>query len=423
MKSAKHIIVGAGITGLYLAYQLLLKGVSAVDIVIFEGSKRIGGRIYTNEHKGFRYSVGAGRLGKKHKYVMKIIKDFKLQDQIINIGKNTNYFVEGRLMNEAELLSHYKSNFKSLNELWKYAIEKKLNGNKYDPSLYNLHNYFSLILSENEVELLKISFGYIGEMYDMNAYNGLITLRKDFDIRNNEFFVLRDGIHILCDVLYKYILDAGVSVIFSSILEDVCDSASGECGERGDKKYVKVNGVKHSYSKLYLTIKRGDYMNIGYFKKYESLFNTVSDGHLLRIFAQYKDVWFKDMPKILTQNKLQFIIPIDYNSGLIQISYSDRYNADFWNAFKNEKDVKKYLTKILNEMFPEKNIKEPEWITMHFWKAGDHMWNVGVNTKKIQEKMDDIFIPKDIYILGETYSERQAWIEGAIETVHKKLNI
>jgi monoamine oxidase len=417
MKRTKHIIVGAGITGLYLAYKLLLKGVSATDIVIFEGSDRIGGRIYTNEHKGFRYSVGAGRLGKKHKYVMKIIKDFKLQDQIINIGKNTNYFVEGRLMNEAELLSHYKSNFKSLNELWRYAIEKKLNGNKYDPSLYNLHNYFSLILSANDVELLKISLGYIGEMYDMNAYNGLLTLRKDFDIRNNEFFILRDGIHILCDVLYKYILDAGVSVKFSSILEDVCDS------ESGDKKYVKVSGVKHSYSKLYLTIKRGDYMNIGYFKKYESLFNTVSDGHLLRIFAQYKDVWFKDMPKILTQNKLQFIIPIDYNSGLIQISYSDRYNADFWNAFKNEKDVKKYLTKILNEMFPEKNIKEPEWITMHFWKAGDHMWNVGVNTKKIQEKMDDIFIPKDIYILGETYSERQAWIEGAIETVHKKLNI
>jgi monoamine oxidase len=423
MKNAKHIIVGAGITGLYLAYKLILKGVSAADIVIFEGSDRIGGRIYTNEHKGFRYSVGAGRLGKKHKYVMKIIKDFKLQDQIINIGKNTNYFVEGRLMNEEELLKHYKSNFKSLNELWRYAIEKKLNGNKYDPRLYNLHNYFSLILDENEVELLKISLGYIGEMYDMNAYNGLLTLRKDFDIRDNEFFVLRDGIHILCDVLYKYILDAGASVIFSSMLEDVCDGEDCASGERGDKKYIKVNGEKHSYSKLYLTIKRGDYMNIGYFKKYESIFNTVSDGHLLRIFAQYKDVWFKDMSKILTQNKLQFIIPIDYNSGLIQISYSDRYNADFWNAFKNEKDVKKYLTKILNEMFPEKNIKEPEWITMHFWKAGDHMWNVGVNTKKIQEKIDEIFIPKDIYILGETYSERQAWIEGAIETVHKKLNI
>ena len=47
------------------------------------------------------------------------------------------------------------------------------------------------------------------------------------------------------------------------------------------------------------------------------------------------------------------------------------------------------------------------------------MWNVGINTKKIQDKMDTIFIPKDIYILDETYSERQVWIEGAIETVHK----
>ena len=409
----KHTIIGSGITGLYLAYKLLLSGIPSVDIVIFEGSGRIGGRIYTNEHNGFKYSVGAGRLGKKHKYVMKLIKDFKLQDQIITISKNTNYFIEGHLMNEEQLLKHYNSNFKSLNELWRYAIEKKLNGNKYDPNLYNLHNYFSLILSANDVELLKISLGYLGEMYDMNAYNGLLTLRKDFDIRNNEFFVLRDGIQILCDVLYKYIVNAGVSVKFSSILEDVKD----------DKKSIRVNGNIYNYSKLYLTLKRGDYMKINYFKKYDYLFNTVSDGHLLRIFAQYKDVWFKDMPKILTQNKLQFIIPIDYNSGLIQISYSDRYNADFWNAFKNDKEVKKYLTKILNEMFPEKNIKEPEWITMHYWGSGDHLWNVGVNTKNIQDKIDELFIPKDIYILGETYSERQAWIEGAIETVHKKLNI
>ena len=408
----KHTIIGSGITGLYLAYKLLLNGVPSADIVIFEGSQRIGGRIYTNEYKGFRYSVGAGRLGKKHKYVMKLIKDFNLQDQMITISKNTNYFIEGRLMNEQRLLKHYNSKFKSLKELWGYAIEKN-KGNKYDPNLYNLHNYFSLILSANEVELLKVSLGYIGEMYDMNAYNGLLTLRKDFDISNNDFFVLRDGIQILCDVLYKYIVDAGVSVKFSSILEDIKDN----------KKTIKVNGNIYNYSKLYLTLKRSDYMKINYFKKYDYLFNTVSDGHLLRIFAQYKDVWFKDMPKILTQNKLQFIIPIDYNSGLIQISYSDRYNADFWNAFKTEKDVKKYLTKILNEMFPEKNIKEPEWITMHFWESGDHMWNVGVNTKNIQYKIDEIFIPKDIYILGETYSERQAWVEGAIETVHKKLNI
>ena len=166
---------------------------------------------------------------------------------------------------------------------------------------------------------------------------------------------------------------------------------------------------------------RGDYLNIPYFKKYENVLNSVNDGKLLRIYAQFKDVWFKDMPKTLTDNKLQFIIPIDYNSGLIQISYTDSYNADFWNAFKDDKSVKKHIKKLLDEMFPDKKIKEPDWITMHYWSSGDHMWKVGINSKKIQKTIDSLFTKKDIYILGETYCDRQAWVEGAIETVHKKV--
>lgn len=409
----KHLIIGAGISGLYLAYKLLSQGINSNDIIIFEKSNRIGGRIYTHENRGYKYSAGAGRIGRKHKYVMKLIKDFNLQEQIININKNNNYFVNGKLMNEQQLLKYFNSQYKSLDELWKYAIEKKINIKKYDLNNYNLHNYFSLILPTNEVELLKISLGYVAEMYDMNAYNGLLTLRKDFDVKNKDFFVLRDGIHILCDVLSENIRNAGVTISLSSTLEDVYD----------DKKYIIVNGINYNYTKLYLTIKRKDYMDIKYFKKYDYLFNSVVDGKLLRIYARYKDVWFKNMPKVLAQNNIQFIIPIDYESGLIQISYSDSYNAEFWNNFKNEKDVMKYLTKILNEMFPEKKIKEPEWITMHYWEAGDHLWKVGTNSKKIQKNIDDIFISKNIYILGETYSDRQAWIEGALETIHNKLNI
>ena len=177
----KHLIIGAGITGLYLAYKLLSQGINSNDIILFEKSDRIGGRIYTYENSGYKYSVGAGRLGKKHKYVMKLIIDFNLEDQMIDINKTNNYFVDGKLMNEQQLLRHYKSQYKSLNDLWRYAIEKKVN-NKYDLNNYNLHNYFSLILPTNEVDLLKTSLGYIAEMYDMNAYNGLLTLRKDFDI-------------------------------------------------------------------------------------------------------------------------------------------------------------------------------------------------------------------------------------------------
>jgi hypothetical protein len=313
-------------------------------------------------------------------------------------------------MTEKDLLKYYNSKYNSLEELWDHSINYKT---KVDKRNYNLHNYFSLFMPSNEVEILNKSLGYIGEIFDMNAHNAILTLRKDFDVKKNEFFVLKDGIQILCDVLYEYLKSSNVKIILKANMTEINDD---------DKTYI-VHNKKYKYEKIYFTIKRKDYTNLNYFKKYKNLFNSVSDGRLFRIYAQFKDVWFKDMPKILTDNKLQFIIPIDYNSGLIQISYSDSYNADFWNAIKSNKKVKKHIKKLLDEMFPDKKIKEPEWITMHYWDAGDHMWKVGINSKKIQKTIDSLFIKKDIYILGETYCDRQAWIEGAIETVHKKILI
>ena len=408
-RSMKHVIIGSGITGLYLAYKLItIKKINPSDIVIYEKLNRIGGRIHTYENNGFKYSVGAGRLGKKHKKVMSLIKDFNLTDEIIDINKNNNYYINGTYMNEQELLTYYKSSYNSIIELWKYAINKKMNVNK---NIYNLHNYFSLFLPSNEVELLKISMGYITEFYDMNSKNALETIKKDFDMVDKSFFVLKNGIQILCDKLYEYLLTKKVKIIFNSTLTDIND----------DNKTYIINKESYKYSKLYLTITKCDYLKMPYFNKYKNILESVNDGKLLRIYAKYTEVWFKGMPKILTDNKLQFIIPIDYENGIIQISYSDSYNADYWNSFNDKKTIKKHITRILNNMFPEKNIKEPEWISLHYWSSGDHLWKVGINSKNINKQIDEIFIKKGIHILGETYSERQSWIEGAIETVHKKI--
>jgi hypothetical protein len=405
----KHIIIGTGISGLYLGYKLIKeKNENGKNIKIYEKNNRIGGRIYTYENKenNFKYSVGAGRLGKKHKYIMRLIKDFNLEDQIIDINKEKKYFINGKLMNEKELLKHHNSKYSTLNKLWEYAIYTKIKTNETN---LNLHNYFTLLMDSNEIELLKDSLGYISEFYEMNAQNALLTLRKDFDVENNDFFILKDGIEILCDVLHKYLLEKNVKIELNSVLNDINEN----------EKEVIINNRKENYNNLYLTIKRQDYLKIPYFLKYEKLLNNVSDGHLLRIYAQYKDVWFKNLPKTLTQNKLQFIIPIDYETGLIQISYSDSYNATFWNNLKNKKEVKMHLKRMLNEMFPNKNIKDPNWITMHYWDAGVHFWKTGIKPKKIQKEIFKIFSKKNIYILGETYCDRQAWADGALETVHK----
>ena len=128
----KHIIIGTGITGLYLAYNLIkIKNILPKNITIYEKDNRIGCRIYTFENKdnNLKYSVGAGRLGKKHKYIMKLIKEFNLEEQIIDINKDKKYFINNKLMNEKELLNHHNSKFTSLNKLWEYAIYTKININ------------------------------------------------------------------------------------------------------------------------------------------------------------------------------------------------------------------------------------------------------------------------------------------------------
>tara|TARA_B000000475_G_scaffold89048_1_gene72142 strand:- start:2657 stop:3877 length:1221 start_codon:yes stop_codon:yes gene_type:complete len=404
-----HIIIGSGITGLYTAYKLIKKKkIKPENILIFEKSNRIGGRIYTYENDNFKYSVGAGRLGKKHKYVMKLLKDFNLENEIIDIKKDKLYFIDNILMNEKELLKYYNSKFKSLNDLWKYALTTKTNINTKE---INLHNYFSTILSTSDVKILQKSLNYISEMYDMNAYNALNTLKKDFDVENNDFFILKSGLHIICDKLYEYLIKNKVSINLNNDLKDIDNK----------KKIVYINNKNYKYDKVYLTIKRNDYLQINFFKQYHDIFNSVSDGNLLRIYAKYKNVWFKNIPKILTDNKLQFIIPIDYDNGLIQISYSDSYNANFWNNLENENIVKIQLNKMLKEIFPNKNIEDPEWITMHYWKAGVHFWNTGIYSKDIQNKFNNIFKKDNIYILGETYCNRQAWIDGALETVELNL--
>ena len=404
-----HIIIGSGITGLYTAYKLIKKKkIKPENILIFEKSNRIGGRIYTYENDNFKYSVGAGRLGKKHKYVMKLLKDFNLENEIIDIKKDKLYFIDNILMNEKELLKYYDSKFKSLNDLWKYALTTKTNINTKE---INLHNYFSTILSTSDVKILQKSLNYISEMYDMNAYNALNTLKKDFDVENNDFFILKSGLHIICDKLYEYLIKNKVSINLNNDLKDIDNK----------KKIVYINNKNYKYDKVYLTIKRNDYLQINFFKQYHDIFNSVSDGNLLRIYAKYKNVWFKNIPKILTDNKLQFIIPIDYDNGLIQISYSDSYNANFWNNLENENIVKIQLNKMLKEIFPNKNIEDPEWITMHYWKAGVHFWNTGIYSKDIQNKFNNIFKKDNIYILGETYCNRQAWIDGALETVELNL--
>jgi len=82
-----NLIIGGGITGLYLAYKSNIN-----NTVIVEKSYRLGGRIHTYDKQNMKYDTGAGRLSSNQKLIMKLISELKLDNDLIKIDKKTLFF-------------------------------------------------------------------------------------------------------------------------------------------------------------------------------------------------------------------------------------------------------------------------------------------------------------------------------------------
>ena len=82
-----RIIIGSGISGLYIGYQLLEKGIK--DFIILEKSNRIGGRILTKDN----LELGASIFHSKQNNIMRLIYKLGLDKKLIELksGKDTLY--------------------------------------------------------------------------------------------------------------------------------------------------------------------------------------------------------------------------------------------------------------------------------------------------------------------------------------------
>ena len=69
------IIIGGGISGLFLAYKLLDTG---LKVILFEGDNQVGGRIKTVEKNGTLFEAGAARFHSSHGKIISLIHEFNI---------------------------------------------------------------------------------------------------------------------------------------------------------------------------------------------------------------------------------------------------------------------------------------------------------------------------------------------------------
>jgi protoporphyrinogen oxidase len=404
-------IIGGGISGLYTAYKLYKKyDKNNIKITIFEKNDYLGGRIHTinkkNNHVNktefptLTYDTGAGRFSNQHKYLLNLIKDLDIQDQIIELHSTPNIYI--------------KNNVKTPFEL-DFFIDELLEYTKIIPTKILKSKTLLLLMKElfkaSDVNDFMDAFGYHNEFEAGNAYDILQTFKNHKSI---QYFAFKNGMSTIINSLVKVLKEKNTTFKISHVIIDT----------KGNNITYNTKGgnmFNTTYDKVFFCITKNDLLKIPNLSKnieLQKTLNTITTKPLNRVYAQFplennNKVWFHDISsRICTNNPIRSIIPINKNTGLIMISYGDSIDAETWNYYKNKKDLERDLMKYIRLMFPNIIISNPIWIENYFWENGTHWPAPYYNNYKNNNN--------SYYIVGEVMNTNfNGWVEGALTSVEK----
>ena len=408
----EYIICGAGIAGLYCALNLIEKNkVNPKNILIIEKSYRVGGLIKTNSDEKFKikYENGAGRFTENDELLLELIRRFNLEQQKVELPIEKEY---RKVFNDEVITINTKKFSKILNKL----IFKKYNLTKQELLGKTFRSLCEDEIGIEKTSLLIESFGYNDEFNKVNAKNGIEIFKKSF-LSNLKYYILRDGLEQIVLQLESFLKKNGVTIHLSEKVLNIQDNnlitIYTETFNGKDKIYLTNN--------LILAMPRGALIKIPFLKKIHSLLNSVEDSSLFRIYAVFPKnidgkVWFHDIPKTTTNLPIQQFIPINVENGLVMITYSDTTNAIQWQQDKINDIFKKKIMKNIKLLFSEKEIPEPLFLTTNFYIEGTHLWKINCDGQLLQQRILKPFNNMNLFICGESYSNNQGWIEGALET-------
>lgn len=396
------IIVGGGISGLFTAYKL-----SKTDkrILLIETHEELGGRIHTIYKTKFYYECAAARFHKKHTKLITLINELGLKDKIVPLPKKVDYFLRNK-----DSRYNYKTDEKlNLKDLLKEAIEQKKELKKEQLMNITFYQYLMAIYDSETVQFIKDTFGYDSEIMNLNAHAAIKMFKSDL-LSEDDYYVLNGGLsQIIENLEVKLKLKENVFIKKKTKVVDI-----------DDKRVITEKGDKFNYDHLILTIPSEKLKGLKYFEEKLS-FDSVKPMKLLRIYAKYptKNIWFKGMKRTITDNYIRHIIPINEEEGVIMISYTDDIYAEMWNRYYNisENFLVTMLHKEIKSIFGIEPPK-PEFLSTHYWENGIHLWNTGYDMDEEYSKMIKPFNDKEIYICGESFSKKQGWIEGSLETAY-----
>ena len=428
-KNYDLVIIGGGIAGLYTLYKLS-KQFTNLKILLLESGERYGGRIYsykeTIDGEEYVMDLGAGRLGHHHKLINTLISELGLKPKIIDIP-NTKTYIEVAENNKAHEKTQYKDTIMA--KLYKFFLSPLVSKlGKSALQKFYLYELLTKYMCASFSQKVASVFEYSSDLNELNAYDAIGYFKYDYN-KESTFFTLNGGLGQIIDHLLLAIKQTQsykrnyISIYNLSHVENVTYNANNNLFNISVSNYKTSTKSTYYCDHLICAIPKQSLESLTLFKHLLRDLDSINSINLLRIFEVYKtengESWFKNIKKTITNSKLQFVIPINSNNGLIMSSYSDCANARFWNNLLAKKGldyVKQTLNSKLNLVFSVYNISVPpsKYIKLYFWDAGVANWKKNVDSDYLSYKLANPL--PNVYIIGENYSQYQAWCEGALMT-------
>jgi len=397
------IIVGAGLSGLYSAYNIK-KMFPKINLLVLESNKIVGGRIGNYNFYGEQIVIGGG-VGRKdtNELLIKLLKELDI--------KYTSFVVN----------MHYSKQIKNVINVKEYLIKLRTIYNKYkNPPSITFKKFFVEHLGLKEYNDFVISSGYS-------------------DYANEDVY----------EVLYYYQMEdnapgwTALNISWSKLVSKLCQKIGYQnivtstkvekINKLIDNSFQLTTTINQNKTKMYYSNKVIIATRISSVQKFFPRLKIYKEIHgqpFLYIYAKFDKQSSELMSQLVTTytivpGLLQKMIP--FSKSVYMIAYCDNKNAEILQNYKENTPK--------NRKFFEKQVEEAIGIIPNslkivglkdfYWPIGTHYYEP-LDLKKYVNRNEFIkeaqHPESGILVVGEDVSRKQGWTEGALESVHAVLN-
>lgn len=414
---AEILILGGGLSGLYLAHLLDKAG---KDYLVLEGSERIGGRMFSRED--IDREVGGRGIGDKYTEVMKLVTEFKTEmiDITDYMRSPTAIYLEGKL--------HYKWPDPKTNPAYlqftAFGKSPQLTALSQWYQKPELDETYSELLKRNglteeQIDLANISANYndIRETSAINAYHSSAFRKFNGSERILNF---KGGskhfINSIADSLSNLVLiNKMVNTINDSEKEVVVSCADGS-------KYR----AKKVVSTMPFTTLRDVKMNTIFSNNQKKAIGELDYTDITQIHLQHTEpFWEQDeMPvDMWTDTPLERIMNMSSSPAEKELAcWVNGIGTAFFDKM-SEKEVAEYTIKKINEIRPS-TVGKIEYLGQQNW--GKYKYNKGAYVEFGVGQaawFEDMIKPAgNMHFAGEHTAHESRGMEAAAESARRVYN-